>query len=269
MVAAAFLSPGDHLLHSEYGFMCYPIAARKNGAIPIAIKEDNFTLPIKNIINAITDKTKIIMIANPNNPTGFFMDEENLRELHSQIPPHIVLMIDAAYKEYVAPEQNNGKPYDGAMALAQQAENILVTHTFSKAHGLAGLRVGWCYGSDVIINAMNKLSEPFSVNSLAQILAMLSLECDEFIAQSVQKNADMMLYLQTELPNYGLQPLPSQGNFLLCHAGRNTKNIFENLKAENILLRHTVSMGLPEYLRITIGSEHENQQLIKALQHIS
>ena len=270
-IAAAFLNVGDHLLHSQYGFACYPLAAKKHGAVPIALEEDNFTLTADNIINAITDDTKIIMLANPNNPTGFYINHADLRELHQRIPPHIVLMIDEAYAEYVDENNLASDETHATLALAKQAENIVVTRTFSKAHGLAGLRIGWCYGSKIIINAMLKIAEPFNVNLLAQQAAMVSLGSDDFIRQSVTANAEMKQFLMQELPKYGLHPLPSQANFLLCHAGstQRAEDIFSQLKTQKILIRHTKSMNLPEYLRITIGSADQNNRLLDALKSIT
>ncbi|MCH9845550.1 MAG: histidinol-phosphate transaminase [Alphaproteobacteria bacterium] len=270
-IAASFLNVGDHLLHSQYGFACYPLAAKKHGAVSIALEENNFTLTADTIINAITDSTKIIMLANPNNPTGFYMPHAKLRELHQRIPPHIVLMIDEAYAEYVDENRFASDETHATLELARNAKNIVVTRTFSKAHGLAGLRIGWCYGSDIIINAMLKIAEPFNVNLLAQQAAMISLNSDEFIKQSVADNAKMKQFLLQELPKHGLTPLPSQGNFLLCHAGstQRAQDIFSQLKAQKILLRHTKKMNLPEYLRITIGSADQINILLNALKSIT
>lgn len=267
MLLAAFVTVGDDVLYAQHGFSAYPIAIRKNGANAIAIIEDNFTLTIDKILASITPKTKLILLANPNNPTGFFFTEQQIIQLHAKIPRDIVLMIDAAYAEYVVPEANQGSAYQSCLPLAKQYDNIIVTRTFSKAHGLASLRIGWAYGAAAIITPMLKLMEPFNLNLLAQHAALASLQADEFIAQSAQNNRDNMQYLQENLPKYGLLPLPSQGNFLLCHAGSTQQAgaIFQHMKDNGIALRHFKTAALSEYLRITIGTDTQNQQLISLL----
>ncbi len=267
MLLAAFVTVGDDVLYAQNGFSAYPIAIRKNGANAVAIIESNFTLTIEKILASITPKTKMILLANPNNPTGFFFTQQQMTQLHAKIPSHIVLMIDAAYAEYVLPSANDGNIYQSCLPLAKQHDNVIVTRTFSKAHGLASLRIGWAYASPQIILPMLKLMEPFNLNLLAQQAALFSLQADEFIAQSADNNTRNMHYLREKLPIYGLTPLPSQGNFLLCHAGstQQASHIFQYMKNNGIALRHFKTAELSEYLRITIGTNTQNQQLIALL----
>ena len=263
----AYASIGDEILHAEYGFSYYPIAIRKNGATPIALKETDFRLDTKTILAGITDKTKIIMLANPNNPTGFFIKDAELAELHAQIPSHIILMIDAAYAEYVTLDENDNTPYEGALALARKAKNIVVTRTFSKIHGLAGLRIGWAYGHGEIINNMIKLAEPFNLNILAQKLALVSLEQKDYLQNCALKNTKLRAWLRAELEKLSIRALPSAGNFLLCAFAddNQARMVFEQLKSAGILVRHTGSMGLARYLRITIGKREELDALLQTL----
>ncbi len=270
-IAMAYAGSGDEIIHSQYGFACYPLAAYKNGATPIAVPEHEFTLNCEDILAAITPKTKIIMLANPNNPTGFFINDAMMAKLHQKIPEHIILMIDAAYAEYVRPEENNAEIYDGGIHLAKQAKNILVTRTFSKAHGLAGLRVGWGYAEPNIIAAMLKISEPFNLNLFAQKIAAISLMQDDYIADCATKNMQMRDWLAQELRKLKITTLPSSGNFLLCQFSNPNiaYKVWQELKQAGILVRHTASMGLAHCLRITIGTQEELQNLLKQLSYMN
>ena len=174
-----------------------------------------------------------------------------------QIPSHIILMIDAAYAEYVTLDENNNTPYQGALALARKAKNIVVTRTFSKIHGLAGLRIGFAYGHGEIINNMIKLAEPFNLNILAQKLALVSLGQQDYLQDCALKNTELRAWLSAELSKLSIRALPSAGNFLLCEFAddNQARMVFERLKSAGILVRHTASMGLARYLRITIGKK--------------
>jgi len=207
MLCQLFLNKGDEVVVPEYSFLMYRIYAKIVGAKVIFSKEKNFKVSNDEIIKKITKRTKIVFIANPNNPTGTMISYEDLKNLHKKLPPNILLVIDEAYIEYV-----NDNNYSSFISLVENNNNIVVTRTFSKAYGLAGLRVGWAYCPSEVINVLGRLRIPFSVNSTAQKVAVAAIDDQKHILKSIDHNNLWLPKITEELENIGFQTIPSSCN---------------------------------------------------------
>ncbi|MGQ3296715.1 histidinol-phosphate transaminase [Reyranella sp.] len=259
LLVRAYCGPGDELLYSQYGFLMYAINALGVGATPVAAPAREYGSDIDAMLAAVTDKTRIVCLANPNNPTGTYVTKDDVRRLHAGLPKNVLLIIDAAYAEYVS--RND---YDSGVELVDQAENVVMTRTFSKIYGLGGLRLGWMYGPAGIVDVMSRLRQPFNVNSAAQIAGIAALD-DIAHADASRTNNDIWLpWLSTELTKLGLEPVPSVGNFLLVGFGSKERAVAANdwLMNDGLIPRLVAGYGLPEHLRITVGTEAE----VKAVQ---
>ena len=255
----AYCGPGDELLYSQYGFLMYAINALGVGATPVAAPAKNYGSDIDALLSAVTDRTRIVCLANPNNPTGTYVTKDDVRRLHAGLPKNVLLIIDAAYAEYVSKND-----YDSGLELVDQAENVVMTRTFSKIFGLGGLRLGWMYGPAGIVDVMSRLRQPFNVNLAAQIAGVAALD-DIAHTDASRTNNDIWLpWLSTELTKLGLKPLPSVGNFLLVGFGSKERAAAANewMMNDGLIPRLVAGYGLPEHLRITVGTETE----VKAVQ---
>lgn len=259
LLVRAYCGPGDELLYSQYGFLMYAINALGVGATPVAAPARDYGSDIDALLAAVTDKTRIVCLANPNNPTGTYVSKDDVRRLHAGLPKNVLLIIDAAYAEYVS--RND---YESGVELVDQAENVVMTRTFSKIYGLGGLRLGWMYGPAAIVDVMSRLRQPFNVNLAAQIAGVAALE-DIAHTDASRTNNDIWLpWLSTELTKLGLAPLPSVGNFLLVGFGSKERAMAANewMMNDGLIPRLVAGYGLPEHLRITVGTETE----VKAVQ---
>ncbi|KAF0100947.1 MAG: hisC [Rhodospirillaceae bacterium] len=259
LLVRAYCGPGDELLYSQYGFLMYAINALGVGATPVAAPAKGYGSDIDAMLAAVTDRTRIVCLANPNNPTGTYVTKDDVRRLHAGLPKNVLLVIDAAYAEYVS--RND---YDSGVELVDQAENVVMTRTFSKIYGLGGLRLGWMYGPAGIVDVMSRLRQPFNVNLAAQIAGVAALE-DIAHTDASRTNNDIWLpWLSAELTKLGLAPVPSVGNFLLVGFGSKERAIAANnwLMNDGLIPRLVAGYGLPEHLRITVGTEAE----VKAVQ---
>ncbi|MDP3242994.1 MAG: histidinol-phosphate transaminase, partial [Reyranella sp.] len=259
LLAQTYLQPGDEAIFTEHGFLVYKIYTQAAGAVPVSVKETNATADVDAILAAVTDRTRIVFLANPNNPTGTYIPFDEVRRLHAGLPKNVLLVIDAAYAEYVS--RND---YDSGVELVDQAENVVMTRTFSKIYGLGGLRLGWMYGPAGIVDVMSRLRQPFNVNLAAQIAGVAALE-DIAHTDASRTNNDIWLpWLSAELTRLGLQPVPSVGNFLLVGFGSKERAVAANdwLMNDGLIPRLVAGYGLPEHLRITVGTEAE----VKAVQ---
>ena len=259
LLVRAYCGPGDELLYSQYGFLMYAINALGVGATPVAAPAREYGSDIDALLAAVTDKTRIVCLANPNNPTGTYVTKEDVRRLHAGLPKNVLLIIDAAYAEYVSKND-----YDSGVELVDQAENVVMTRTFSKIYGLGGLRLGWMYGPAGIVDVMSRLRQPFNVNSAAQIAGIAALD-DIAHTDASRTNNDIWLpWLSTELTKLGLEPVPSVGNFLLIGFGSKERAVAANdwLMNDGLIPRLVAGYGLPAHLRITVGTEAE----VKAVQ---
>lgn len=259
LLVRAYCGPGDELLYSQYGFLMYAINALGVGATPVAAPAKGYGSDIDAMLAAVSDRTRIVCLANPNNPTGTYVTKDDVRRLHAGLPKNVLLVIDAAYAEYVS--RND---YDSGVELVDQAENVVMTRTFSKIYGLGGLRLGWMYGPAGIVDVMSRLRQPFNVNSAAQIAGIAALEDISHTDASRTNNDIWLPWLSAELTKLGLEPVPSVGNFLLVGFGSKERAVAANewLMNDGLIPRLVAGYGLPGHLRITVGTEAE----VKAVQ---
>lgn len=264
LICDAYAGENDEILCSEYGFLMYPISAMKVGAKVVFAKETNLKTDINNLINCITDKTKIIFIANPNNPTGSYISNEEMTCLRKNIPPQILLVIDSAYAEYVDRED-----YDCGIRLVESTNNTVMIKTFSKIYGLGGVRLGWAYCHNDIADVLNRVRGPFNVSDIAQKAGIAALLDVDFISKSKIHNTKWIKNLANELNNLGLRVFPSVANFLLVEFPKeekfNSNNANKFLLEHNIIGREMDAYKLPECMRFSVGTEEENILLIKIL----
>ncbi len=263
-ITNAFASPGSEIIYSEHGFLMYPIAAQRVGAKPVKVKEKNLKTDGKAIVKAVTKKTRIVFLANPNNPTGSYISKKELHELRKKLPASVLLVIDDAYAEYVT-----AGDYSDGIELAKSTENTIVLHTFSKIYGLPAARLGWGYAAPDIIEMLHRVRSPFNVSTQAQMAGVAALADKKHIEKSRVHNAKWREKMMEEFKRIGLKPYPSQGNFILVEfpkkEGRTAKEADAYLLKASIIGRRMEAYGLPSCLRFTIGTKHENRALLKAL----
>ncbi|MCW5749157.1 MAG: histidinol-phosphate transaminase [Alphaproteobacteria bacterium] len=254
LLVRAYCGQGDELLYSAHGFLMYPLNAKGVGATPVAAPETDYRTDVDAMLAKVSDKTKVVCLANPNNPTGSYITKDEVRRLHDGLPRHVLLVIDAAYAEYVS--RND---YEAGVELAGKAENVVMCRTFSKIYGLGGLRLGWMYGPAAVVDVINRLRQPFNVNSAAQAAGIAAL-ADVAHADASRTNNDIWLpWLSAELARLGLQPRPSVGNFLLVGFGAQARAEAANahMMQDGLIPRMVHAYGLGDHLRITIGTEAE------------
>ena len=261
LIGRVYARPGDEILATEHGFAQFRLIATRLGATPIAAPENAMTADVDALLAAVTGRTKILYLANPNNPTGTYLPAVELARLHSALPRSVLLVVDAAYAEYVI-----ATDFDNGLSLAREsnAENLIVTHTFSKAYGLAAFRVGWAYMPAAATGPVNLVRAIGNVNSVAQAAALAALDDPDFVARTRDRTAEERRRLAAALTAIGIEIPPTHGNFLLARfpdAGAARTH----LAADGIVTRHTGDHGLPEYLRITIGLPADNDALIASL----
>ena len=254
LLCQAYAGEGDEVLYSEYGFLMYNISAKVVGATPVTAPEKNLKADVDALLNAVTDKTKILFIANPNNPTGSYLTREEVVDLHHRLPKSVLLVLDAAYTEYV--EDPN---YTDGHDLVDGADNIIVTRTFSKIYGMGGVRLGWAHAPSSVIDILNRVRGPFNVSREAQAAGVAALNDDAFIAKSLEHNKKCREWTKAVLEEMDLKVYLSAGNFLLVDFGAADKaeSIRLALKKEGILVRQMGAYGLPRCLRMTIGKQEE------------
>ena len=268
-LASAFAGIGDEIIYSEHGFLMYPISAKRVGARAVKVKEENLRADVDAIIAATTPKTKIIFIANPNNPTGSYLNCGEIEKLINNTPKNVLIVLDHAYEEFVT-----AADYPNAIKLVSQNENVVVTRTFSKIYGLASLRIGWCYSSSYIAEILNKVRGPFNVGGPAQVAATAALDDEEFLLRSKNHNKKWLEILFRELSDDEFADKkiiahPSVGNFILLDfvSVENCKTFNQKFLQNGIVLREMGGYGLPHCLRATIGTEENNLQLLEILKN--
>ena len=263
--ALAFCQDGDEILHASHGFEMYSIVSKVVGAVPKKIEEDeNFNLNIENLINQTSEVTKVIYIASPNNPTGTYLSRDKLVKLMNNISKNIIVVIDGAYVEYVEKDD-----YDQGFGIVDEFENIILTRTFSKAYGLAALRVGWCYTSQKIANIINKIKPPFNTTTISQSLAIKALEDKEHILNSVRLNSEIKTRFEKELKLLNIKTRKTEGNFTLIETSVDeAEKISTHLMNDGIIIRRLNSYNLPNFLRISIGTEDEMNTTIESLKKL-
>lgn len=263
LVCRAYLKPDDEALFVAHSFSMYPIAVTSVGGVAIEVKDVDYTANVDNILNAVNEKTKIIFIANPNNPTGTYLPNSEIERLWQNIPDSILLVLDAAYAEFIEEED-----YDAGIKLVEKSRNVIMTRTFSKLYGLAALRLGWGYACKEISETLDKIRDPFNVPSSAQIAGKEALNDIEFEKLAFDHNKKWRNWLMSELNTLGLNVIPSQTNFILFEFQDSDKTASaanDFLLRHGYILRYYNSQGLENFLRLTVGTEAENKEVIKLL----
>jgi len=264
LACRAYLAPGDEVIFSKHGFMMYPIAASGFGGVPVEVDDTDYTANVDNILAAVTDRTRIIFLANPNNPTGSYLAAGEVERLWQNIPENILLVLDSAYAEFV--EQAD---YQAGIELVRKSKNILMTRTFSKLYGLAALRLGWGYACPRIAAVLDRIRDPFNVPAPTQAAGVAALTDVEFEAKARAFNTKWLGILRGELLALGLEPLPSAANFILIvfpgQAGKTAKAANDFLLKRGYILRLLPGGGLDHCLRLTIGTEEQNRAVIRLL----
>lgn len=263
LLTNAYAGPGDEVLFSQHGFLVYELAALANGATPVKAPEKNLTTDVDALLAAVTDQTKILFLANPNNPTGTYLPFSEIERLHEGLRGDIVLVLDAAYAEYVSRDD-----YEAGIALVARSENVVMTRTFSKIYGLSALRVGWAYGPAPIIDVLHRIRGPFNVNAIAQAAAVEAVKDQVFVEQARVHNEKWLPILTQSLRGLGLGVTDSVGNFLLidfAETGKSAADADAFLNARGLILRSVTSYGLPSCLRMSVGLDEDNHAVIEAL----
>ena len=268
LAAQAFAGPGDEVMFSRYSFAVYDIAARRCGATPVEVDDANYVADVDALIAKVTDRTRVVFLANPNNPTGTFLPRSEVERLHAGLPGNVLLVVDQAYAEYLAPGDE-----DGGMDLAADSENVLVTRTFSKIYGLAGERIGWATGAPDLIDALNRIRGPFNVTTSGQRAAVAAVADQDFVERSREHNAATRARFADalgSLGNHGLRVVPSEANFLLIlfEGTLSAERALRGIADAGYAVRHLPGQGLPQALRITIGTEEQMAEIAATLRRL-
>ncbi|MBL8576325.1 MAG: histidinol-phosphate transaminase [Mesorhizobium sp.] len=263
LLAQTYLSAGDEAIITEHGFLVYKIYIQAAGGIPVTVREVEERADVDAILAAVTAKTKVVFLANPNNPTGTYLPFEEIRRLHAGLPKHVLLVLDAAYAEYV--RRND---YEAGVELVGNSQNVVMTRTFSKIHGLGGIRLGWMYGPSHIIDAVNRMRGPFNVNAASIEAGVAALRDRAHVERTVEHNDRWLAWLSEELPKLGLRITPSVGNFVLVHFPDEKHSAAKAdawLSERGYILRRVAAYGFPNALRLTVGTEEANRGVVAAL----
>ena len=269
LAAQGYAGPGDEVLYVRYGFSVYDIAARRCGAVPVVAPDADYGTDVDALLALVTERTRVVFVANPNNPTGSFLPKGEIARLHAALPASVLLVIDQAYGEYVAPEDE-----DGALALAEAHANVLVTRTFSKIYGLAGERIGWATGNPALIDTLNRIRGPFNVSGTGQAMALAAVADQDFVIHARDHNRaerERFVAALNAMGNHGLRPLPSEANFVLIlfEGALTAEAAFEGLAQRGYITRWLPNQGLPHALRITIGTAQQMDDIARGLREMA
>lgn len=267
LIARAFLTSEHSAVYSQYAFAVYPIVVQATGAkanVAAAFDETHDSMPLGHdpdaLIDSIDKTTRVVFIANPNNPTGTWLDSSTVCAMLDRVPSNVIVVLDLAYLEYM---EEVLKP--DINSLLQKYNNLIITCTFSKVYALAGLRIGYGLSHPDIANLLNRVRQPFNTNMIAQAAALAALDDEQHIQRSISLNFEGKAYLQHELEKLGLPYLPSMGNFLTVNMKQDAAAVYQALLKQGVIVRPIANYQLPEYLRITIGTPEQNHRLIEAL----
>ena len=264
LLADAYLRDGDEAIHTTHAFLVYPIATLGSGATPIVAPETRYTADVDTILAAVSDRTKVVFLANPNNPTGTYVPFDEIKRLQRNLPSLVLLVLDAAYAEYV--RRND---YEAGIELVATCENVVMSRTFSKIYGLAALRLGWLYGPAHVVDAINRIRGPFNVNAAAQAAGIAAIKDRAHVQAAQDHNERWLGWLLEEIPKLGLEVTPSVANFVLIHfpntQGRSAADADAFLTRRGLILRRVTPYKLPNALRMTVGSEEANRLVVAAL----
>ena len=265
LLANAYLGPGDEAIYTEHGFLVYRIAILANGATPVIAPETDRRANVDAILGLVSEKTKIVFLANPNNPTGTYLPFDELQRLRKGLPGSVLLVIDAAYAEYV--RRND---YEAGLELVATSDNTVMTRTFSKVHGLAALRLGWCYAPGPVADVLNRIRGPFNVSAPAIAAGVAAITDGAHTDKAITHNDKWLAWVTEKVSALGLEVTPSAANFVLIHFpdedDQRAKDADRALKDAHIILRRVTGYGFPNALRMTIGTEDENRKTIAVLE---
>src|SRR5690606_31117061 len=264
LICQTYLAPGDETIITEHGFAVYKIQTLGTGATPVTVKEKNERIDVDAILAGLSPRTKIVFIANPANPTGTYLPFEEVRRLHAGLPKYVLLVLDAAYAEYV--RRND---YESGLELVSSNENVVMTRTFSKIHGLPGLRIGWMYAPLHVVDAVNRIRGPFNMKSAAIAAGAAAIRDRAHVEKSITYNDKWLGWLTEEFTRLGLRVTPSVTNFLLIHFSDNGAHSADKadewLSGRGYILRRVGGYGFPNALRMTVGPEEANRGVVVAL----
>ncbi|AWN40941.1 pyridoxal phosphate-dependent aminotransferase [Methylobacterium durans] len=264
LLAYAYVGPGDEGIFTEHGFLVYRIAILAAGGAPVVAPECDLTTDVDAILAAVTPRTRIVFVANPNNPTGTYLPFAEVRRLHAGLPANVLLVLDGAYAEYV-----RANDYSAGLDLVLGSENVVMTRTFSKIHGLAALRIGWMVGPAPVVDALNRIRGPFNLSAAGIAAGAAAIADEAHVAASVAHNAAWLPRLTEAVTGLGLRVTPSVGNFILVHfpeePGRDAGAADAFLTRRGVITRRVASYGLPNALRVTVGSGEANEAFLAAL----
>lgn len=269
IAAQGYAGPGDEVIYVRYGFSVYDIAARRCGATPVVAPDTDYGTDVDALLDLVTPRTRVVFLANPNNPTGSFLPSGEIARLHAGLPADVLLVLDQAYAEYLALEDD-----DGALALAATHSNVLVTRTFSKIYGLAGERIGWGTGAPDLIDTLNRIRGPFNVSNTGQAMALAAVADQDFVCAAREHNAAERARFAARvaaLGNHGLRPLPSQANFVLIlfEGALSAETAYHALADAGYIVRWLPGQGLPQALRITIGTAAQMDDIAAVLHRLT
>lgn len=256
LLAAAFLEPGDEAIHTQYGFQVFPQAIKIAGGVPVAAADEDLTVSVDSILSCVTPRTRIVFVANPNNPTGTMIGRGEVERLVAGVPGNVVVVLDGAYAEFV---RADGAVYTDGADLVEGHDNVVMLRTFSKIYGLAALRLGWGYFPPPVLAALAAIRGPFSVNAIAAEAGMASVRDRDFVEASRQHNAEWMPKMRESIRQAGFEALPSEANFFLIRFSGpgEAAQAHEFLRQRGILVRGMEPYGLPDCLRMSIGTAEE------------
>lgn len=264
LIAHAYVGPGDEAIYSQHGFLMYRIATLSSGGTPVPVGEKEYRADVDAMLARVTPKTKLVFLANPNNPTGTYLPHNEVRRLRAGLPGSTLLVLDAAYCEYV--RRND---YEAGLELVATTNNTVMTRTFSKIYGLAALRLGWAYCPGAVADVLNRVRGPFNVSAPSIAAGVAALEDRAHVEKAVAHNDKWLPWVTAEVEKLGIGVTPSIGNFVLMHfpsnKGKDAASADEHLKARGIILRRVAAYGLPNCLRMTIGTEEDNRAVVAAL----
>ena len=264
LIADAYLRDGDEAIHTIHSFLVYPIATRGSGATPVVVAEKNYTADVDAMLAAVSGRTKVVFLANPNNPTGTYVPFDEVKRLQRSLPPHVLLVLDAAYAEYV--RRND---YEAGIELVATCENVVMCRTFSKIYGLAALRLGWLYGPAHVVDAINRIRGPFNVNTAAMAAGIAAIKDSAHVEASRAHNDKWLAWLTVEIRKLGLEVTTSIANFVLIHfpeaRGRTAEDADAFLTQRGLILRRVKAYKLPNALRMSVGTEEANRLVVAAL----
>ena len=264
----AFVSVGDEVIFSQHAFAIYPILTRAAGGTIVEVPARDWGNNLEALRAAVTDKTRLIMLANPNNPTGTWLPAAELEAFIAGLPEQVMVVVDEAYFEYASDPAMGAEDYPNTLAWVERYPNLIVTRTFSKVYGLAGLRVGYAVSHPEVADLMNRVRPPFNVNSLALAAAEAALDDEAHLAKSLAMNNKGMRQFEQAFKAMGLSYIPSIGNFVAVEVGENAASVYDALLHEGVIVRPVANYGMPGHLRVTVGTPEENARFIDALKKV-